>query len=242
MTVEVPSTDRLAPSERVYAALRVAVLHGQFAPRQPLKPQELADRYSVSLAVVREALLRLVGEGLADRLPHRGFAVPAVDAQQWQQLTQARRVIEPAMLRMSIALGDLDWEAQVRAAHHRLAGTPPYERQGDAHSSDAWAQAHRSFHRTLLQACGNAVLMDTFDRLWTASELARRWSGTVDPHRDATGEHRALEETTVAHDQEPAAQLLTQHLGATAAALTSNGRASVEPRPQSASSTGTAFR
>lgn len=226
---------RLGPSGRMYAALQAGVLHGQFAPRQALKPQDLADRYGVSLAVVREALLRLVGEGLADRLPNRGFAVPAVDAERWQQVAQARRVVDPAMLRMSIGLGDLDWEAQVRAAHHRLAGTAPYERQGDMHVSDAWSQAHRTFHRTLLQACGNTVLMDMFDRLWTASELARRWSCTADPDRDAIGEHRALEEATLARDQDHAAQLLTQHLSATAAVLTDDGGDSIDPQPQPAS-------
>ena len=230
------------PSERAYWALRAAVLHGEFAPRQALKPQGLADRYGVSLAVVREALLRLVGEGLADRLPNRGFAVPAVDAERWQQLAQARVLIEPAMLRMSIALGDLDWEVQVRAAHHRLAGTPPYEPQDDTHYSDAWAEAHRSFHRTLLQACGNGVLLDTFDRLWTAGELARRWAGSVDPGRDAIGEHRALEEAALAHDQEQAAHLLAQHLGSTAAVLTSDPHDRGNSRPGPAVSAGKASR
>lgn len=201
-------------------------MRGGFSPGQPLRPQELADHHGVSLAVVREALLRLVGEGLADRLPNRGFAVPAMDAQRWQHLAQARAVIEPAMLRLSIALGDLEWETQVRAAHHRLAGTPPRERHDDAHYSEAWAQAHLTFHRSLVQACGNAVLLETFDRLWTASELARRWSGTSDPDRDATAEHRALEQSALARDEDQAAQLLAHHLGATAAVLSIAARGS----------------
>src|SRR4051812_33891370 len=130
-------------SERVYASLRGAVLRGEFAPRQALKPQELADRHGVSLAVVRESLLRLVGEGLAERRPNRGFAVPATGAERWQRVAEARAVIEPAMLRLAIERGDLDWEARVRAAHHRLAGTPPSAGDGDPHYSEAWAEAHR---------------------------------------------------------------------------------------------------
>lgn len=65
-----------APSVRAYASLRAAVLHGEFRPGQALKPQELAGELGVSLAVVRECLLRLVGEGLAERLPNRGSWFP----------------------------------------------------------------------------------------------------------------------------------------------------------------------
>ena len=210
---------RRAPSERVYAVLRAAVLHGEVAPGRPLRPQELADHHGVSLAVVREALLRLVGEGLAVRLPNRGFAVPETGDDRWQQLARARAVFEPAMLRLSIDRGDLDWEARVRAAHHRLAGTPPYDRVGDTHYSDPWSAAHRDFHRTLLEECGNDVLLDTFDRLWTAGELARRWSAATSPTRDGAGEHRALEAAALARDPDRAAELLTRHITGTAAAL-----------------------
>ena len=210
---------RTSPSERVYALLRGAVLHGDFSPGQALKTQELAGQYGVSLAVVRESLLRLVGEGLAERQTNRGFAVRAIDAKHWQQLAAARALIEPAMLRLSIAAGNLDWEVRVRAAHHRMAGTPVLEHAGDEHPSDRWWAAHRDFHRTLLEACGNDVLLETFDRLWTAGELARRWSAAIDPDRDAAGEHLALEEATLARDGDLAAELLARHVTGTAARL-----------------------
>src|SRR5689334_18840001 len=117
-------TGRGSPSERLYTTVRAAVLHGDFAPEQALKPQELADAEGVSLAVAREALLRLVGEGLATRLPNRGFAVPAVTAERWQQIAEARAVTEPAMLRLSIERGGVEWEVRVRAAHHALTRMP----------------------------------------------------------------------------------------------------------------------
>ncbi len=226
-------TDEAGPrrSERVYESLRTAVLHGEFAPQQPLKPQELATRHSVSLAVVREALLRLVGDGLAQRLPNRGFVVPATGAERWQRIAEARTVIEPAMLRMAIERGDLEWEAGVRAAHHRLAGTPPYERESDRHYSDAWAEAHRRFHRTLLEGCGNDVLLATFDRLWIDSELARRWSTRHNPGRDGIAEHRAIEQAALARDAGLAADLLSRHLSRTAAGLIPTDDRDAEGRP-----------
>ncbi len=207
-------------SEQVHARLRDAIMRGVHAPGDALKPQDLARAQGVSLAVVREALVRLVGEGLADRLPNRGFAVPTFSDRRWQEIAEARRVVEPVVLRMSVERGDVDWEARVRAAHHRLARTVPYDTEEGEYYSSAWAEAHRAFHRTLLEGCGNPVLLETFDRMWTASELARRWSAHRNPDRDGIDEHRRLEEAALARDADTAAEVLTTHLTRTAADLT----------------------
>lgn len=199
-------------SERVYTTLREAILCGHFAAGAALKPQELAIAYGVSLAVVREALVRLVGDGLADRLTNRGFAVPTPSDQRWQELAEARATFEPAILRLSIARGDIEWETRVRAAHHRLARTSPYEKI-------AWTDAHREFHRALLDGCGNAVMLETFDRLWVASELVRVWATDLAAPRDHGAEHRALEEAALARDADTAADLLARHVCRTAAGL-----------------------
>lgn len=206
-------------SEQAHARLRSAIMRGEHPPGAPLKPQELAKEQGVSLAVMREALLRLVGEGLADRLPNRGFAVPAFSDRRWQQIAEARQAVEPVVLRLSVERGDLDWEARVRATHHRLAGTPMWSEDEGPYFSAAWSAAHYAFHRTLLEGCQNPVLLDTFDRMWTASELARRWSGHRTPGRDAVGEHFLLEQAVLARDAETAAEVLTRHLATTAAAL-----------------------
>ncbi|MFI6294541.1 GntR family transcriptional regulator [Nonomuraea sp. NPDC050790] len=206
-------------SEQVHARLRDAIMRGEFAPGEALKPQELARRHEVSLAVVREALVRIVGDGIAVRLPNRGFAVPDFSDRRWEEIAEARRTVEPVMLRLAIARGDLDWEARVRAAHHRLTRTQVFVPEEGEYYSGAWSEAHRVFHRTLLEACDNAVLLDTFDRLWTAGELARRWSAQRTPERDGVAEHRLLEETTLARDADAAADALTRHLTLTVAGL-----------------------
>ena len=213
------ASDPARPSARLYASLHDGILRGEFAPGAALKPQQLADANGVSLAVAREALLRLVGEGLAVRLPNRGFAVPAVDEHRWQEIAQARAVTEPAVLRLSIALGGVDWEARVRSAHHVLARTPMWADEGEMVVAQAWAEAHQAFHRALLEGCGNALLLDMFDRLWVAGELARRWSGTLGPRRDAAAEHAALERATLDRDADLAADLLARHVSLTAEIL-----------------------
>ncbi|MFW6694421.1 GntR family transcriptional regulator [Streptomyces sp. MAR4 CNX-425] len=218
-------------SEQVYAQLRDAIMRGDHAPGTPLKPHDLAREHGVSLAVVREALVRVVGDGLADRLPNRGFAVPALSDRRWQEIQEARRAVEPVVLRMSVERGDIDWEARVRAAHHRLARTEPYAPGEGPYYTEDWAEAHRVFHRTLLEGCGNPVLLETFDRMWTASELARRFSAHHGPARDGIAEHRRLEEAALARDADTAAATLARHLTDTAAALTPDQDSAAHAEP-----------
>lgn len=207
-----------SPSTRAYETLRAEILNGGFAPEQALKPQDLADRLGVSLAVVRESLLRLVGEGLADRRPNRGFTTPEAGERRWAELSDARATIEPEMLRHAIARGDLAWEAGVRAAHHTLSRTPVHDGAGPG-VSDAWSDAHHHFHRALLEGCGNAVLLETFERLWRLSELARRWSAVVSPAQARLDEHAVLERAALDRDADRAAQALARHLHRTTAIL-----------------------
>ena len=215
--------DEPTRSEQVYEELRLAILRGQFRPTEALKPQELANRFGVSLAVLRETLLRLVGEGLAERIRNRGFAVPHVDDRRWRDIAEARATIEPNTLRLAIERGDLRWEAQVRAAHHELFRTPALDATGAL--CEEWSAVHHRFHRALLEGCGNAVLLESFERLWTAGELARRWSLNADPTRDYLGEHAALEQAALDRDADRAAELLTRHVLHTVAALpTTPGR------------------
>lgn len=117
----------------------------------------------------------------------------------------------------TIQRGDLDWEAHVRATHQRLAGTPLHDPGPGEHVSSRWSRAHHDFHRALLAGSGNAVLLESFDRLWLTGELARRWSRT--PGRDGAAEHRHLEEAALARDADRAVALLTRHLTLTVAGL-----------------------
>ncbi|GAA3551758.1 GntR family transcriptional regulator [Microlunatus spumicola] len=222
-------TPVISRSARVYGTLRAEILDGRFAPGQPLKPQDLADRLGVSLAVVREALLRLVGEGLAERLPNRGFTAPKADDRRWEELSDARAALEPQLLRLAIARGDAAWEAGVRAAFRELDETPVHDGDGPQ-VSDAWSRAHHRFHRALLEGCDNRVLLDTFERLWRLSELARRWSALGSPAKARLGEHAVLEEAALARDADRAAAALAAHLHRTTALLGRSGPAVEDAR------------
>ena len=66
-------------SEQVYAHLRNAIMRGDHTPGDALKPQDLAKERGVSLAVTREALVRLIyGRLRVEHTPETVQAEPAL--------------------------------------------------------------------------------------------------------------------------------------------------------------------
>lgn len=201
----------------VYEQLRAEILGGQLAPGTPLRPSDLGARYSVSVGVVREALTRLTEQKLVVAEQNRGFRVVTLSPDQLRHLLLARQLNECKALELSIERGDLAWESEVVAAHHRMVNTPVYVHEDAEHSNDAFSKAHKEFHFALLAACENPYLLDVCNQLYDASELYRRWSAPMLGSRPRAGkEHRAIMDTAIARKVAEASALYAQHIGITA--------------------------
>lgn len=188
-------------------------------PGQRLRLVELAQRFSVSQSVVREALTRLSEQGLVHAAPQQGFSVVTVSLEDLNELTEARIEIETLVLRRAIARGDIKWEAAVVAAHHHLAGVTGVRPDGTLNSD--WFAVHEHFHQTLLEACGNTRLLAAALSLREAATLYRRWSRPVghDVDRDVAGEHQNLVNAVLRRDSDAAVELLALHIDRTSQAL-----------------------
>lgn len=204
-------------TQRTYGCLRADILGGRFAPGQRLRPSELAAANGVSLNVVREALNRLAGEGLVRASPQQGFAVIAATSEDLADLTDVRGVLEVAALRRSIERGDLAWEGDLVAAHHRLANTAMTSPEHPDQLDDDWVLAHVAFHAATMSGCGSARLVEMTAGLGECAALYRQWSHRYDGgRRDVAGEHRAIFEAALARDADLACRLHLEHIRRTA--------------------------
>lgn len=66
-------------AKHVYAVLRDEILDLVLEPGSPIDEVQLAERFKMSRTPIREALVRLAGEGLIDTLPNRSTMVSAID-------------------------------------------------------------------------------------------------------------------------------------------------------------------
>ena len=200
-------------TELVYETLRGELLNGQLAPGSKLKMIDLAERFSASQSVVREALTRLAEQGLVVATPQRGFRVRDLSVEDISQLTEARVEIEALALRLAIQRGDIHWETSVLSTHHLLERTPVAHPDGSF--NEEWPVRHRDFHTALLSGCANRRIGEVAEALRDGSELYRRWYWALtDDHRlrDLAGEHRQLKELAIARDADAAVSLLGDHI------------------------------
>lgn len=198
----------------VYDQLRIAVLHGELSSGQRLHLSNLARDYGVSLGVMREAVTRLASERLLEATPQAGFRVRPVSTEHLAHLTDVRCHLERMAITEAILSGDVQWEADLVAAHHVLGITPPV---AAGTVNPEWMTAHRRFHTALAAGCPNPILLDLRQRLFDEAELYRhRSTERRGRERDVAGEHEALLEAALARDLDAASALIESHLRTTA--------------------------
>ena len=206
------STSRTAET---YETLKQSILSGTLRPRTRLRIEQLSEKLTVSAGAIREALSRLTSEGMVVAEPQRGFLVAPISKTDLRDLTAVRIDIEVKCLRRSIALGDVDWETDVVAAHHRLTKTPEHLPDGSTHPE--WPMVHASFHDALVAGCDSSWWLRLRGQLFLQAERYRRLSI---PHsrvvRDVAGEHKTLADATLARNADAAARAIEDHLRLTA--------------------------
>lgn len=193
-----------------FEKLRQDILSGGLRPEERLRIQALSDRYGIGATAIREALSRLVTDGLVESEDQRGFCVARVSRDELIDLTQTRIRLEQTALRLAIDHGDVEWESRLLSSFHRLSRTDPPTSQ---EKLAPWAQVHRQFHESLLQGCRSAWTMRLCGLLYDKSERYRNLAlqGTQPKPRDVASEHRLLMDAAMAGDAEGACQLLAEH-------------------------------
>jgi DNA-binding GntR family transcriptional regulator len=197
----------------LHETLRADILAGHLTPGQRLKFPELCARHEVSVSVVREALTRLVEQGLVRSEAHQGFAVVQLSLEDLLELTAARIELEVIVMRRALIDGDVSWESTLLAAHHTLHRTPLLTEDG-SRISDQWAVAHAEFHEALLDGCKNIRLRSIASSLRDSAEPYRRWSVSIGdgPERAVPSEHQGILEAALARDADLAGERLTAHI------------------------------
>lgn len=177
-------------SDQVHRHLRGAIVRGELEPGQRLVESEIARRLGVSQAPVRDAVKRLVHEGLAIYQARRGNYVAEISEEEAASARRVRAVLEAEAARQAL-------EVWSQSARDLLAGDVEAMRAAAA-EDDAFAlrEADLSFHRHVVEAGGNAYLL----RAWTVLESSFYLLGVIgdpfhvgDLQRTAQWHHELLE-------------------------------------------------
>lgn len=151
----------------VLDAIRNDVVEGVVPPGSALDVDALAAAHDVSRIPVREALMTLVGEGLVEHRPRRGYSVAQLAEGELAQLYDVRGTLELAALEVAVALGGPDDVDTARQAHEALARAVATGDEREYHHQS------RAFHRALTRPSAMPRLLGVVDRVWDLTEPYR---------------------------------------------------------------------
>lgn len=197
--------------EIAYRQIRLHIVNGHLKPGQKLKLDQMKDAYGASVTTLREILNRLAVEELVTAEGQRGFRVAGVSDAELHELAELRILLEAHALRQSIALGDLDWEASVVAAHYKLSVLAKVLMTARTDAIEQWVACDWGFHYATISACKLPALTRThasvFDRFARYHMLALEFRGAP-----AAKEHEALRDLVVGRKADEAVALLAEHI------------------------------
>jgi DNA-binding GntR family transcriptional regulator len=171
----------------------------------------MRDAYGTAVSTLRELLNRLASEGLILAEGSRGFEVASISPANLREIADMRQLLECHALRSSFESGDVEWEARVVAAHHKLASMEKRMAAGELSHEELWRRYDREFHQALISACGSSVLLDTYaavyDKYLRYLMIAAIFRGEA-----AEAEHRALLTFALARDWRSAQTTIVTHI------------------------------
>jgi DNA-binding GntR family transcriptional regulator len=176
--IDAAREENVTAQDIVLVSVRKAILSGVLGPGARLRQEELADVFGTSRIPVREALRALEYEGLVTSVPHRGFTVTALDADDVEEVYDLRILLESEAVRLALPLltdEDLDDLEKL------------FRVMQDAETPDDQLAAREQFYLRLYSVTGRPRLVGLIVRL--RAEVARvlRWA-TIQ-HSSSIHEH-----------------------------------------------------
>jgi DNA-binding GntR family transcriptional regulator len=197
----------MAAKERAYAYTKQRVLDSRFPGGAMLSEGEVADALEMSRTPVREAFVQLESEGLLRLYPKRGALVVPVSTAEVLGVIEARSLIEQFAVAKVIERG-------IDVAEELEASIAEQEELAATRDAEGFVEADREFHRIIVVATGNPVLLGFYDSLRDRQRRMIALSLSRDPHRtgDVIAQHRELALAIAAGDAPAAHDVLERHL------------------------------
>lgn len=202
--VEQPVTS----ADKTFYLLRKAIVEGDIHPGSKLSETELSGRYSVSRAVIREAINRLESCNLVERRANVGARVVALTTEGLLELYQVRESLEGMAARLAAKNMSVEEIAELQAlldTHFQevKGGESYYQEAGDL-----------DFHYRIIMGSKNRHLISLLlEDIYHLIRMYRVQLGMAGPRvTTAFDEHRHIVQAITNRDEELAEMLMRRHI------------------------------
>ncbi|KAA0910465.1 GntR family transcriptional regulator [Pusillimonas sp. ANT_WB101] len=202
------STDDLHAtlSDIAYSRIRELIVGNNFPDNERLLEIDIAKKLGMSRTPVREALRRLISEGLLTHAPHRGVTVTSYDDVALSELYFVREEMEAMNVAQAARNASLVQLAQLEEILNE-------EREAlSAQDVDNVVRLNDEFHDMICQATQNRFLIKLMAVVRDAVTVFRRSTLTdIERARLAHEEHKIIFEAIKNRDAEGAAAASRKH-------------------------------
>lgn len=216
---DLPLKDTQGPSERIrvadwaYGRLRTAIHTGELKPGERLNVPGLAHALGLSRSPIREAVQRLVREGLAAEEPHRGAVVADIRWPQLGFIYEVREALEGLAAR---AAAERMSDQQLRELRAQLDYHRQVVESGDL---DRHIDLDQDFHAQLRLSTENPWLIEYLDRLRSLVRLAMRSTIVTGGPTEALKDHAQILQAVESRDPQLAEDAARAHIARLRAVL-----------------------
>lgn len=197
-------------SDRVAIHLTQAIITGELAQGQKLSETDLATRFEISRGPLREAIRKLEGRRLVQRIPHAGARVVSLDKAKMADLYRVRESLEGMAARMAAEFMPLEDIQQLRALLDQ------HSRDIQATDGQQYIQSEGDFdfHYRIAAGSQNQMLIDLLgDELYHLLRMCRyRTSRLAQRTNPALRQHYQIVEALENRDGELAELLMRRHI------------------------------
>lgn len=194
--------------------LRAMILEGELSPGLRIPEAHLCESLGISRTPLREALKVLASEGLVELRPNRGSAVAAIDPEMVAAMFEVMESLDELVGTLICARASDKVLKSLDSLHRMLTG------QHAANDRGAYFETNQKIHRTLVQACGNPVLISVYEGLQAKIQRAR-YMANSDQARwaESLAEHEKMNEALQKRAADRFPTLLRGHTHATGLAV-----------------------
>ncbi|MFO1266649.1 MAG: GntR family transcriptional regulator [Rubrivivax sp.] len=203
ITIEPLEVRSASLAEQAYERLRTLILDRRISAGSPLQEGRLAEELRISRTPMREALVRLAGEGLLVRRDARSYAVRALGPKEYFDCMRAREVIECEAI--ALAVGKIT-DAEIQTLEDEIRALDSGE-----HSEIEHFHFDDRFHMLIATASGNVVFPRLVEELRVNARLFRLHS-PLHRQRENHDEHGTIVQALRTRDPERARAAMRAHL------------------------------
>lgn len=199
-------------SDRLLLEMQRTIVEGEIASGSKISEPELARKFNVSRAPLREAMARLERCHLIERIPNAGARVVKLSTAGLRALYQIREELEGLACRLAAENMDEQEIEQLRGLLDQHLNSQRV-REGESYYQEA---GDLDFHYRIIIGSKNPYLINMLcDELYFLVRMYRVQLGMNGPRVSrAFDEHKAIINAIANHDGELADLLMRRHIAA----------------------------